>query len=245
MHKFVLTLLLASFSFSSLAAGPLRFAFSATNPPFESVNNEGQMAGFDIDMAKTLCERMKTSCIFTNNAFDRLLPSLKFHRYDVVISGMDITAERQKQVDFTQSYHANSGTLVAIKGRYSSFEQLKGKRIGVGGDTTQQAYLQSTWPDIIAVTYDNYQNALLDIHNGRLEGIFGDTPAVYELLKSTPQLARVGEPVTDSRYFGSGLGIAVRKGNEELLSQLNEALQSMKDDGTLRMLSLRWLGSEK
>ncbi|WP_158783142.1 transporter substrate-binding domain-containing protein [Pantoea sp. BAV 3049] len=245
MHKFVLALLLASLSFNSLANGPLRFAFSATNPPFESLDGDGQLVGFDIDMAKALCERMKTQCIFTNNAFDRLLPSLKFHRYDVVISGMDITAERQKQVDFTQPYYANSGTIVAVKGRYSSFEQLKGKRIGVGGETTQQAYLQSAWPDIIAVTYDNYQNALLDIHNDRLEGIFGDTPAVYELLKSNPQLARVGEPVTDSRYFGSGLGIAVRKGNQELLSQLDEALQGIKDDGTLRKLSLRWLGSEK
>lgn len=242
MHKLFLALLLASLSMSALANGSLRFATTAANPPFEYLNNDNQMVGFDIDVAKGLCKRMQVECIFTNTAFDLLLPSLRFRRYDAVIAGMDITDERLKQVDFTRPYLANSGTIIAMKNRYSDFAQLKGKRVGVGGDTTQQAYLQSAWPEIIPVVYDDYQNALLDMRSNRLDAIFGDTPAVQQLLKANSQLASVGEPVTDERYFGSGLGIAVRKDDAQLLEQLNNALQSLKDDGTLRQLTQHWLG---
>ncbi|MCX8957353.1 transporter substrate-binding domain-containing protein [Erwinia psidii] len=243
MYKYFFSLLLASFSMSTLASGALRFATNATNPPFEFLNKDNQLVGFDIDLAKALCQRMQSECVFINNDFTQLLPSLRFARYDAVISGVDITDERLKQVDFTQPYLVNSGSIVAMKNRYNSITQLKGKRVGVGGETTQQAYLQSKWPDIIPVVYDNYDNALLDMHNGRLDGIFGDTPAVKQLLKINPQLAMVGDPIIDSNYFGQGLGIAVRKGNDQLLKQLNDALQPLKEDGTLQRLTMRWLSA--
>ncbi|MGB9098339.1 transporter substrate-binding domain-containing protein [Erwinia sp.] len=242
MLKFVFALLLSSICACTQAADPLRFASTANNPPFEFLNAENQLVGFDIDLAKALCDRMQKQCIFTNNIFERLLPSLKFRRYDAIISGLDITDERKKTVEFTQAYFKNSGTLITGKGLYSNIEQLKGKRIGIGAETTQQAYLTTAWPEIIGVTYDNYQNALLDIRNGRLDGIFGDTLAIQELLKTNPQLVKVGEAITDSRFFGSGLGIAVRKGNTELRDNLNAALQSLKDDGTLEKLRYRWFG---
>ena len=104
--------------------------------PFESLDQNNQIVGFDIDLAKALCQQMQAECTFTNNAFDSLIPSLKFRRYDAVISGMDITAERSKQVDFTQPYYANSAIVIAHKGEYSDFSQLKGKRIGVENGTT-------------------------------------------------------------------------------------------------------------
>jgi len=222
------------------AAEPLRFASTANNPPFEFLTTDNELVGFDIDLSKALCERMQQECIFTNIVFERLIPSLKFRRYDVIISGLDITKERKKLVEFTDPYITNSGPLIAGKGLYTDIEQLKGKRVGIGAETTQQAYLLAAWPEIIAVPYDNYQNALLDMRSGRLDGIFGDTLAVQELLKTDPMLARVGESITDSHYFGTGLGLAVRKGNVELKEKLNRALQSLKEDGTLHKLGLRW-----
>lgn len=242
MHKLVLTLLITWICGYAQAADPLRFASTANNPPFEFMNSDNQLVGFDIDLARALCERMQQQCVFTSNIFEHLLPSLKFRRYDAVISGLDITEERKKLVDFTDPYYTNSGTLVTGKGLYSNIEQLKGKRVGIGADTTQQAYLKTAWPEIVSVIYDNYQNALLDMRNGRLDGIFGDTLAVQDVLKTNPQLEKVGEPITDSRYFGIGLGIAVRKGNTELKENLDKALQTLKDDGTLQRLSLRWFG---
>lgn len=243
MLKMFTAVLLFSVSLSTLAETPLRFATTANNPPFEYQNEQGDLVGFDIDLSKALCERMKRQCTFTSNNFERLLPSLKFRRFDAVISGLDITESRLEEVDFTQSYYANSATLIAAKGRFTDIEQLKGKRVGVGNVTVQQDYLQAAWPDIVSVVYDNYQNALLDMQSGRLDGIFGDTPAIMDLLPSWPALEKVGKPINDSHYFGKGLGIAVRKGNTELLEELNTALQSIKEDGTLEKIRAHWLDS--
>ncbi|MDN4626442.1 transporter substrate-binding domain-containing protein [Erwinia sp. ACCC 02193] len=238
----VCVFLLVAFAANALASGPLRFATSATYPPFVYLNAGHQLVGFDIELAKALCEKIARQCLFTNNDFDRLLPSLKFNRYDAVISGLDITEERREEADFTQPYLESSGMVIAVKGRYASLAELRGKRVGVADATTLQAWLQSSWPDIIPVAYDNYQNALLDIRSARLDAIFGETPSMQTILRSNPGLDAVGKPITDNRYFSAGLGIAVRKGDKALLEQLNGALQSLSDDGTLHMLKQRWLG---
>ncbi|NIF22864.1 arginine ABC transporter substrate-binding protein [Candidatus Pantoea multigeneris] len=240
MNKWIIAAVLATVAISAQAAETIRFASSATYPPFESLNSENQIAGYDIDLAKALCKQMQTECTFTNNAFDSLIPSLKFRRYDAVISGMDITAERSKQVDFTTPYYANSAIVIAHKGQFSSLDQLKGKRIGVENGTTHQKYLQEKFPGVVSVPYDSYQNAILDLKNGRLDGVLGDTAVVNLWLKANPDLSGVGQHITDTSYFGTGLGIAVRKGNEALRDKLNAALVAIKADGTLAKINQQW-----
>ncbi|WP_312241258.1 arginine ABC transporter substrate-binding protein [Pantoea sp.] len=240
MKKWIVAAVVATLTMSAQAAEKIRFASSATYPPFESLDRENQIVGFDIDLAKALCQQMKAECSFTNNAFDSLIPSLKFRRYDAVISGMDITAERSKQVDFTQPYYANSAIAIARKGKYSDLAQLKGKRIGMENGTTHQKYLLEKHPEVTAVAYDSYQNAILDLKNGRLDGVFGDSAVVTQWLKSNSDLAAVGDRVTDAAYFGTGLGIAVRQGNDALRNQLNTALAAIKADGTWQQLNQKW-----
>lgn len=240
MKKWIIAAALVSLAMSTQAAEKIRFAASATYPPFESLDQENNLVGFDIDLAKALCQQMKAECTFTNNAFDSLIPSLKFRRYDAVISGMDITAERSKQVDFTQPYYANSAIVIAPKDRFSRFDDLKGKRIGVENGTTHQKYLQDKHPEVKVVAYDSYQNAILDIKSGRLDGVFGDSAVVNQWLKSNPQLATVGDHVTDADYFGTGLGIAVRKGNTALLNEFNQALAELKTSGRWQQLNQKW-----
>lgn len=240
MKKLVLAALLASVASGALAADKIRFASSATYPPFESLNSDNQIVGFDIDLAKALCKQMQAECSFTNNPFDSLVPALKFRRYDAVISGMDITEEREKQVSFTQPYYANSAIIIAQKGKFTRLDQLKGKRVGVENGTTHQKYLHDKQPDITAVAYDSYQNAILDLKNNRLDGILGDTAVVGAWLKTNPNLSAVGEHITDSSYFGTGLGIAVRKDNDALLEKLDTALAALKADGTIEKLNKQW-----
>lgn len=98
---------------------------------------------------------------------------------------MDITAERSKQVDFTQPYYANSAIVIAPKGKFTAIDALKGKRIGVENGTTHQKYLQDKHPEINVVAYDSYQNAILDMKSGRLDGVFGDSAVVNQWLKPT------------------------------------------------------------
>ncbi|KAB8141979.1 transporter substrate-binding domain-containing protein, partial [Raoultella ornithinolytica] len=100
----VLAALLTSFAFGAAAAEKISFGVSATYPPFESMDANNQIVGFDIDLAHALCKQMQAECTFTNHAFDSLIPALKFKKYDAVISGMDITPERSKQVAFTDPY---------------------------------------------------------------------------------------------------------------------------------------------
>lgn len=240
MKKWILAAALATLTLSAHAAETIRFASSATYPPFESLDRDNQIVGYDIDLAKALCQQMQAECTFTNNAFDSLIPSLKFRRFDAVISGMDITDDRSKQVDFTQPYYANSAIVIARKGKFSDFASLKGKRIGVENGTTHQKYLQEKHPEIVTVAYDSYQNAILDMKNGRLDGVFGDTAVVNQWLKTNGDLAPVGENVTDKAYFGTGLGIAVRKGNDALRDRLNAALTTLKSNGVLQQLNQKW-----
>ena len=183
---------------------------------------------------------MQADCTFTNHACDSLIPALKFKKYDAVISGMDITPERSKQVTFTSPYYANSALVIAKKDSYKTFADLKGKRIGMENGTTHQKYLQDKHPEVKTVAYDSYQNAIIDLKNGRIDGVFGDTAVVNEWLKTNPQLGAATEKVTDPQYFGTGLGIAVRPDNKALLEKLNAALAAIKADGTYQKISDQW-----
>lgn len=240
MKTLLLAAMLATAAFSAAAADKISLGSSATYPPFESLDASNQIVGFDIDLAKALCKQMQADCTFTNHAFDSLIPSLKFRKYDAVISGMDITPERSRQVAFTNPYYANSAVVIAKKGAFTSLDELKGKRIGMENGTTHQKYLQDKHPEIKTVSYDSYQNAIIDLKNGRLDGVFGDTAVVNEWLKTNSQLGTVGEHVTDPQYFGTGLGIAVRPDNQALLKKLNDALAAIKADGTYKEISNRW-----
>ncbi len=106
--------------------------------------------------------------------------------------------------------------------------------------TTHQKYLQDKHPEVKTIAYDSYQNAIIDLKNGRLDGVFGDSAVVSEWLKTNPQLGPATEKVTDPEYFGTGLGIAVRPGNTALLNKLNAALVEIKKDGTYQKISAAW-----
>ncbi|RTG43382.1 arginine ABC transporter substrate-binding protein [Serratia marcescens] len=232
--------MLAGMTFNATAAETIRFAASATYPPFESLDANNQIVGFDIDLANALCKEMQAECTFTNQAFDSLIPSLKFKRFDAVMAGMDITPEREKQVLFTKPYYDNSALFIAQKGKIADVAALKGKKVGVQNGTTHQKYLTDKHPEITTVPYDSYQNAILELKNGRIDGVFGDTAVVNEWLKTNPQLAPVGEHITDAQYFGTGLGIAVRPDNQALLAKLNAALDAIKADGTYKAINDKW-----
>lgn len=106
--------------------------------------------------------------------------------------------------------------------------------------TTHQKYLTEKHSEITTVPYDSYQNAVLDLKNGRIDAVFGDTAVVNEWLKQNAALAAVGEKVTDKAYFGTGLGIAVRTGNTDLQTKFNGALDKIKADGTYKTIYSKW-----
>ena len=241
MKKLIIAAVLAGISVSASAAETIRFATEASYPPFEFIDAGKKIQGFDVDLANALCKEMQAECTFTNQAFDSLIPSLKFKRFDAVMAGMDITPEREKQVLFTKPYYDNSALFIAQKGKIADVAALKGKKVGVQNGTTHQKYLTDKHPEITTVPYDSYQNAILDLKNGRVDAVFGDTAVVNEWLKQNDALATVGTKVTDKDYFGTGLGIAVRQKNTDLQGKFNAALDKIKQDGTYETIYKKWL----
>ncbi|WP_127958008.1 arginine ABC transporter substrate-binding protein [Serratia microhaemolytica] len=239
MKKLFISALLVSLSLSATAE-TIRFATEASYPPFEFVGQDNKIQGFDIDLANALCKQLDATCTFTNQAFDSLIPSLRFKRFDAVISGMDITPERQKQVLFTQPYYDNSATFVAQKPSINDIAALAGKRVGSQNGTTHQKFLADKYPQINSVPYDSYQNALLDLKNGRIDAIFGDSAVVNEWLEQNNELFTVGNKITDKEYFGTGLGIAVRLQDKKLAERFNLALDKIKQDGTYETIHNKW-----
>ncbi|CDM90714.1 arginine ABC transporter substrate-binding protein [Xenorhabdus bovienii] len=244
MKKLLFAALLTAMTLSASATAAeketLRFATEATYPPFEFIDANNKIQGFDVDLANAICAKINAECTFTNQAFDSLIPSLKFRRFDALMAGIDVTPDRRKQVDFTHTYYDNSAVFIAIKGKFTHSADLKSKQVGIQNGTTHQKYLMEQHKEIKTVPYDSYQNAILDLKNGRIDAVFGDTAVANEWLKKNKELGSVGDKVTDKNYFGIGLGIAVRKGNTALLDKLNKALAEVKQDGTYNSIYKKW-----
>ena len=225
------------------AADTISFGMEATYPPFEFMNEKNELTGFDVDLANAICAELKTECEFKNQPFDSLIPGLKFRRFDAVISGMDITPARQEQVDFTQPYIENSAIFIAAKTGVTSVEALKGKVVGVQNGSTHQTYLidKLEKQGVQLRPYDSYQNALLDMTNGRLDAVFSDTAVAREWITTEGEgkYTTVGAEIKDADYFGIGMGIATRK-DDELNGKLNKALASVKANGTYDKLVAKY-----
>ncbi|MFQ1770947.1 transporter substrate-binding domain-containing protein [Aeromonas veronii] len=223
---------------TSVMAKEIKFATEATYAPFEYLDDKNEFQGFDIDLARAICEQAKLECSFHNQAFDSLIPSLKFRRYDAAIAAMDVTPERSAQVDFSDIYYENSAVFVAKKGAFKGPEEMVDKTVGVQNGTSHQSYLVDNWVNkgLLTVPYASYQSAFLDMMNGRTDGVFADTAVAADWLKQHKEYAVVGAPVTDAKYFGTGFGIAVAKGNQELLTQLNKGLAEIKANGTYQKI---------
>lgn len=187
-----------------------------------------------------MCKEIDATCTFSNQAFDSLIPSLKFRRIEAVMAGMDITPSVKSRCCLPPRTMTTLPLFVGQQGKYTSVDQLKGKKVGVQNGTTHQKFIMDKHPEITTVPYDSYQNAKLDLQNGRIDSVFGDTAVVTEWLKDNPKLAAVGDKVTDKDYFGTGLGIAVRQGNTELQQKLNTALEKVKKDGTYETIYNKW-----
>lgn len=225
---------------------PLNFATEATYPPFESVDANGNVVGFDVDIVQALCAQMQRQCTITNQPWESLIPSLTIGKFDALIGAMSITPAREKVVVFTNPYYQNTGSIVAAKSAHLTLDEasLRGKSIGIQGGTTFANYLQATYGSNITIkNYASIQDALIDLQAGRLAAVMGDTPIILAWLKQhQANYAIIGQPITSQQYFGVGYGIAVQKNNSQLVQQLNQALAAIKANGTYAKIMQRYFG---
>lgn len=228
--------LLASSLFA--AEKPLRIGIEAAYPPFAYKEASGEIAGFDVDIGNALCAEMKVECQWVEQEFDGLIPSLKVKKVDAILSSMTITEERRKSVDFTNKYYYSPARLVMKEGSEvaEDFRNLKGKRIGVQRSTTTDRFASKVLAEqgVEVVRYSSQNEIYLDLISGRLDGTLADAIPVDEGFLKTDSgkgFAFVGPNFTDPKFFGEGAGIAVRKGDSELLGKFNAAIQALRANG--------------
>ena len=224
----------------------IRFATEATYPPFEYIDESGQIKGFDIDIANALCQQMKVQCTFSNQSFNSLIPSLKLGKFDGIIAALGVTPEREKQVSFTSSYYEPSASFVAPLDKHYTMASLVGKKIGVQQGSTFEKYLNDHYRSKVTVkTYASIQDAFLDLVSGRVDIVLADTPIAKAWLKqdkNSNKYSIIDKPIVDHAYFGTGYGIAVRKNDTELLNALQKALAEIKANGKYNEIVKKYFG---
>lgn len=225
----------------------LRVAIDPTYKPFTYKTEAGEPAGFDVDVAKALCDELKSKCVFVEQAWDGMIPGLQAKKYDAIISSMSITEERKQAVDFTGKYY-NTPSCVVVKSALNlgaEAANFKGKKIGVLKASTQEKYamgeLQPAGATI--VPYDAQDQVYLDIKSGRLDGTVADVVEVNGGFLSTPDgkdyaCAGTRIPVEfDAKYFGAGAGVAIRKEDTALRDALNAGIKAIRDSGKWKELA--------
>lgn len=224
----------------------VRIGVEGAYPPFSSVSPQGELQGFDIDIAKALCEAMKVECTLVQQDWDGIIPGLLARKYDAIIASMSITEERKKAVDFTNKYYQTPARFVAKKG--SNFEisktGLAGKKVGVQRATIHDNFLTDNFGDTVEIVrYGTQDEANLDLVAGRLDLLLADSVALSEGLLKTPQGADyefVGPPYSDPKWFGEGAGIAVRKDDTDLKEMFNKAIDTIRADGTYDRIAQKY-----
>lgn len=237
MKKLLLATLFATATMAH--AQEITFAMEPSYPPFESTNEKGEIVGFDVDVANAICQEINATCHFKAQAFNALIPSLiKGRGFDAAISAIDITEARAKQVAFTDAYYESSASFIAVKDKVTL---ETAKSVGVQNGTTYQQYANAEAKQYEAKAYASLQDAILDLKNGRIDLIFGDTDVLREMFDKNPELAFIGERVTDKRYFNNGLGIAVNKANQALVDSLNKGIAAIKSSGEYQKIYDKWM----
>ncbi|MCZ9147464.1 histidine ABC transporter substrate-binding protein HisJ [Escherichia albertii] len=252
MKKRVLSLSLVlalSSATAAFAAIPqnIRIGTDPTYAPFESKNSQGELVGFDIDLAKELCKRINTQCTFVENPLDALIPSLKAKKIDAIMSSLSITEKRRQEIAFTDKLYAADSRLVVAKNSdiQPTVDSLKGKRVGVLQGTTQETFGNEYWAPkgIEIVSYQGQDNIYSDLTAGRMDAAFQDEVAASEGFLKQPvgKDYKFGGPsVKDEKLFGVGTGMGLRKDDNELREALNKAFAEMRADGTYEKLAKKY-----
>jgi polar amino acid transport system substrate-binding protein len=224
----------------------IRFLTEIDYPPFNFGSPEGNPQGFNVDLARMLCEEIKLSCTIQMRRFETLIPALNANQGDAAIASIATTAELRTKVDFTDPYYRTPARFVVKRDspiEEALPEQLEGKKVAVVAGTAHEAYLRALFTEAEVRAYPSADVARLALRRGDVDLLFGDAITLAFWLNGTDSencCAFSGGAYLDSRYFGEGVGIAVKKGNDLVRLALNWALFRVWEQGRFTDLWLRY-----
>lgn len=224
----------------------VRIGTEGDYPPFNFVDRDGNLQGFDIDIAKALCDEMEVECEFIMQDWDGIIPGLLARKYDAIIASMSITEERRQRVDFTDKYYLTPARFVARKGAgiEISEEGLKGRNVGVQRATIHENFLRDNFGDTVSIrSYATQDEANLDLVSGRVDLVIADSVVLLGGFLETDagkDFEFIGPEFTDEEWFGEGIGIAVRKEDGTLREMFNAAIQGIREKGVYQEINARY-----
>ena len=223
--------------------GTLRVGLEGTYPPFSYQGDDGKLTGFEVEFAQELAQHLGVKADLKPTKWDGMLASLDAKRIDVVINQVTISDVRKKKYDFSTPYTVSGVQALVKKGNEETIkspEDLKGKKVGVGLGTNYEEWLRKNVQGVDVRTYDDDPTKYQDLRVGRINAILVDRLAALDLVKKTNNtLAVAGQPF--SRLES---GVALRKGNDDLLKAVDDAIAQMHKDGSLKALSEKWFGAD-
>lgn len=232
MKKLVLTTAALALSAGmAFASDVVRMGTEGAYPPYNFINDAGEVDGFERELGDELCKRAGLTCEWVTNEWDSIIPNLVSGNYDTIIAGMSITAERDEVIDFTQNYtQPDPSAYMAL----SEDVDLTGGVIAAQAGTIQASHVASNGGTLIE--FATPDETIAAVRNGEADAVLADKAFLSPLAEENDDLTLVGDDV----LLGGGVGMGLRESDAELKAKFDAAIQSMKDDGTLNDLIVKW-----
>jgi polar amino acid transport system substrate-binding protein len=237
MKKLILGAAVLALSTGLAMAQTVRLGTEGAYPPYNFINDAGEVDGFERELGDELCKRASLTCEWVTNDWDSIIPNLQSGNYDVIIAGMSITDERDKVIDFTQAY---------IPPAASAYLTLAGQEVDIKSgviaaqtSTIQAGYVAESGATL--VEFATPDETIAAVKNGEADAVFADKDYLAPIAaESNGELVLLAEEV----QLGGGVGMGLRESDAELKGKFDAAIQSMKDDGTLNTMIKKWFGDE-
>lgn len=229
------------------AEGKLLLGTEGAYAPFNTIDKDGKLAGFDIDIGNALCKAMAVECEWVTSDWDGLIPALEAKKFDAIVASMSITAERKEKIDFTGKYYTTPIKCMRAVGTDvdpSNEPKLKGKMVGVQSGVVADNFVRGKFKDVVEVTaYKTQDEANLDLLSGRVDLVCADSVVLAPFVKDEKNAAKVefvGGDFNDKEFVGEGVGIGIRKGDTALAEKLNKAIEAIRKDGTYAEINKKY-----
>lgn len=208
----------------------------AAYPPFSMINDEGNLTGFDVDIAHALCLEMNVTCSVVAGNWDNLIPGVVNGDYDAIIASLSITEDRKKDISFSDHYYSNYLRIVAPTGSsIASAADLAGKTVGVLGDSTGSNWLQEN-STATAKIYETQTDAFQGLKTGEVEALIADVYPAHEWLALNDDFEFVGRRIdTDDK-----IAVGLRKDDADLRTKINAALKTLRANGTYAEINAKY-----
>jgi polar amino acid transport system substrate-binding protein len=226
---------LAIVASAATAQDVIRMGTEGAYPPYNFLNDNGEVDGYERELGDLLCERAGLTCEWVTNDWDSIIPNLTSGNYDTIMAGMSITPERDAVIDFTQNYIPPSPSAFAAM---SDGVDLDGGVIAAQTNTIQAAYVAETGATLLE--FATPDETVAAVRNGEADAVLADKDFLAAIVDEDPELMFVGEDVA----IGGGIGMGLREGDDELRETFDTVIGELKADGTLNELILKWFGDD-